>query len=339
MNLNSWKPLFIALLVVTTSSAWSQESEDPKIIEGARREGKIVWYTTMSTDHSKQFADRFHQRYPFVKPVVLRSGGGSLLNRAIAEANAGKHEWDVIHGTGDMVTPLKTRNLITPYSSPEASMIDEDLKDQAGYWTAVYVNPVVLGYNTNLVKPSEAPRTYEDLLSPKFKGRKISIDDNYYTFLQGLINAWGREKAVAYFKRLAAQDLAVMGGTTVRVQLAAAGEHPMLVAYAPIIQNYASRGAPLDWLPLEPVVLSITTVQLAEKARNPNAAKLFINFSLSKAGQQLLWESNRVPVRKDVEPKPPRLFRGYKRVAVHPEGYKNYEETIKTYTEIMKSRG
>jgi iron(III) transport system substrate-binding protein len=112
----------------------------------------------------------------------------------------------------------------------------------------------------------------------------------------------------------------------------------MLIAYAPIIQNYANRGAPLDWLALEPVVVSITTVQLAKKARNPNAAKLFIDFTLSKVGQQLLWESNRVPVRQDVEAKPPRLFRGYKRVAVHPDGYKDYEETIKTYTEIMKSR-
>ena len=338
MKLNSWKPLFMALVLIRAASAFSQESGDAKLIEAARREGKVVWYTTMSTDHSKQFADRFHQRYPFVKPVVLRSGGGSLLNRAIAEANAGKHEWDVIHGTGDMVMPLKARNLIVPFFSPEAKMIDEDLKDQNGYWTAVYVNPVVLGFNTNLVKAAEAPRTYDDLLSPKFKGRKISFDDNYFTFLQGLINAWGREKAVAYLKKLAAQDLAVMGGTTVRVQLAAAGEHPMLIAYAPIIQNYANRGAPLDWLALEPVVLSITTVQLADKARNPNAAKLFINFSLSKAGQQLLWESNRVPVRKDVEPKPPRLLRGYKRIAVHPEGYKDYEETIKSYTEVMKSR-
>jgi iron(III) transport system substrate-binding protein len=338
MKLNSWKPLFIALMLIRAASAFSQESDDAKLIEAARREGKVVWYTTMSTDHSKQFADRFHQRYPFVKPVVLRSGGGSLLNRAIAEANAGKHEWDVIHGTGDMVMPLKARNLVVPFFPPEAKMIDEDLKDQNGYWTAVYVNPVVLGFNTNLVKAAEVPRTYDDLLSPKFKGRKISFDDNYFTFFQGLINAWGREKAVAYLKKLAAQDLAVMGGTTVRVQLAAAGEHPMLIAYAPIIQNYVNRGAPLDWVALEPVVLSITTVQLADKARNPNAAKLFINFSLSKAGQQLLWDSNRVPVRKDVEPKPPRLLRGYKRIAVHPEGYKDYEETIKSYTEVMKSR-
>ena len=338
MKLNSWKPLLMALVLIRAASAFSQESDDAKLIEAARREGKVVWYTTMSTDHSKQFADRFHQRYPFVKPVVLRSGGGSLLNRAIAEANAGKHEWDVIYGTGDMVLPLKERKLIAPYFSQEAKMIDGDLKDQNGYWTAVYVNPVVLGYNTNMVKPGEAPRTYDELLSPKFKGRKISFDDNYFTFLQGLINAWGREKAVAYLRKLAAQDLAVMGGTTVRVQLAAAGEYPMLVAYAPIIQNYANRGAPLDWIALEPVILSITTVQLADKANNPNAAKLFVNFSLSKAGQQLLWESNRVPVRKDVEPKPPRLFQGYKRVAVHPEGYKNYEETIKIYTEIMKSR-
>ena len=94
----------------------------------------------------------------------------------------------------------------------------------------------------------------------------------------------------------------------------------------------------MGWVPLEPVVLSITTTQMAAKAPHPTAAKLFIDFSLSKAGQEALWESNRVPVRKDVEPKPARLLRDYRRVAVYPEKYKNYEETIKIYTEIMKSR-
>ena len=327
-----------SMVLLAPTLTFSQEREDPKIIEGARKEGKIVWYTTMSTDHSKQFADRFQQKYPFLKPVVFRTGGGSLFNRILVESNAGENQWDAMHGTGDMVLPLKARKLLVPYQSPERDMIDSDLKDHDGYWTAVYVNPIVLGYNTRLIKYEQLPRTYEDLLNRKFKGGKISFDDNYFTFLHGLIDAWGREQAVTYFRKLVAQDLAVAGGTTVRVQLTAAGEYPLLIAYAPTIQAYESRGAPMGWVPLEPVVLSITTTQMAAKAPHPNAAKLFIDFSLSKAGQQALWESNRVPVRKDVEPKPARLLRDYRRVAVYPEKYKNYEETIKIYTEIMKSR-
>lgn len=339
MKRSRWKFVLIGLAAFSSPNPiFSQEPQDPKVIDAARKEGEVVWYTTMSLDQSKQFADHFHNRYPFVKPTVFRTGGGSLINKILTEARAGRHDWDVAQGTADMVPPLMERNLFAPYLSSERKMIDDDLKDGKGYWTSVYVNPVVLGYNVKMVKAGDLPRTYDDLLGSRWKGRKISIDDNYFTFLQGLIGAWGREKTVAYFKKLASQDPVVTGGSTVRVQLAAAGEFPLVIAYAPIIQNYKARGAPVDWVPLEPVIVSVTTIHLGDKARHPNAAKLFIDFSLSKEGQEKLWDFQRVPVRRDVEPKPPRLFRGYRRFVVHPEGYKSYDETIKLYNEILKAR-
>jgi hypothetical protein len=93
MKLNWCKPFFMTLVLVAARSAFSQESEDPKLIEAARREGKIVWYTTMSTDHSKQFADRFHQRYPFVEPVVAAvrwrefAQPGAIIEAMLANTN------------------------------------------------------------------------------------------------------------------------------------------------------------------------------------------------------------------------------------------------------------
>ena len=110
-----------------------------------------------------------------------------------------------------------------------------------------------------------------------------------------------------------------MRGSTVRVQLAAAGEFPLVIAYANIIQYLAEKGAPIDWVPLEPAVISVNTVMAGAKASHPNAAKLFIDFTLSKEGQEKLWDFQRIPSRSDVEPKPARLFRGYKRYVVHPE--------------------
>lgn len=330
--------LLLAIVHLSATYSWSQDRLDPKPIEAAKREGEIVWYTTMSLDQSKQFMDRFQKKYPFLKPEVFRTGGGNLLNKILTEAKAGKHAWDVMQGTGDMVLPLMERGLLTAYASPERKMIDDDLKDSRGFWTTAYVNPFVLGFNSKMVKKEEVPRSYEDLLAAKWKGRKISIDDNYFTLFQGLIAAWGKDKAVAYFKRLAAQELVVMGGTTVRIQLTAAGEFPLVIAYAPLLENYAARGAPIDWLPLEPVVVSVVPMSLAAKANHPNAGKLFIDFSLSKEGQEALWNFQRIPVRRDVEPKPARLFRGYSRLVVHPEGYKNYDETVKLYVEILKAR-
>src|SRR4029077_19579755 len=99
MNRYSLKPILMGVVLLSAATPiCSQDHEEAKVIEGARREGKIVWYTTMSTDHSKHFADRFQEKYPFVKPVVFRAGGGSLFNRILVEANAGQNEWDAMHG-------------------------------------------------------------------------------------------------------------------------------------------------------------------------------------------------------------------------------------------------
>ena len=129
-----------------------------------------------------------------------------------------------------------------------------------------------------------------------------------------------------------------MRGTTVRVQLAAAGEFPLVIGYANIIQNLAEKGAPIDWVPLEPAVISVNTVMAGVRGAHPNAAKLFIDFTLSKEGQEKLWDFQRIPSRSDVEPKPARLFRGYKRYVVHPEETKNLDETAKLYSQILKTR-
>ncbi len=328
----------LAYFIGLAISPASAQPSDPKIVEAARKEGELFWYTTMSADQSTAFMARFQQKYPFLKPSIIRLGGNALLGRILTEAKAGKNFFDVAHGTGEIVLPLMDMNLLAPYVSPERNMIPDDLKDKQGYWTSVYVNSIVLGYNARLAKGQPLPRTYEDLLQPRWKGRKISIDSTYVTFLQGLISAWGREKALDYLKKLADQEPVVMRGSTVRAQLAAAGEFPLVIAYANIIQYLTEKGAPVDWLPLEPAVISVNTVMAGARAAHPNAAKLFIDFTLSKDGQEKLWDFQRIPSRGDVEPKPARLFRGYKRYVVHPEEMRNLDETAKLYSQILRTR-
>jgi ABC-type Fe3+ transport system substrate-binding protein len=326
---------FVCVLI---RPAQAQDTPDPKVVEAARREGEIVWYTTMSLDQSKEFMDRFIKKHPFLKPSVFRAGGGALLNRISSEAKARKYLFDVAHGTGEIFLPLMELGLLAPYNSTERKMIPEDLKDSKHFWTSVYVNSIVLGYNTRQVKRDGLPRSYEELLQPRWKGRKISLDDSYTTFFQGLISAWGKDKAVAYLRRLAEQEPVIMRGSTVRVQLAAAGEYPLVIAYANIIQYLAEKGAPVDWTPLEPAIISVNTVMLSAKAAHPNAGKLLVDFTLSKEGQEKLWDFQRIPSRSDVEPKPARLFRGYKRYVVHPEEYKGHDEVVKLYSQILKTR-
>ena len=326
------------ILFFGTHSAHAQSNPDPKLIEGAKKEGEMVFYTTMTLDQSKQVVDRFQKKYPFINPTLFRTGGGPLLNKILTEARGGRYAWDIVVGRAEMVVPLMERNLLASYRSPETKMIDDDLVDKEGYWTSYYVIAYVLGWHTKLVKRDEVPRTYDALVDPKWKGGQLSFDNEAYGMLQGLMRAWGREKAIAYFKRIAAIDPSMKRGNTERVALAVAGEYPLTVSYNQTFERMVARGAPIDWVALEPAVVSSFPIMLAAKAPHPNAARLYYDFSLSKEGQEMLRGMQRIPVRKDVEPDPPRLFRGFKRVVESPEDYKNFEGLVKLYNEIFKLR-
>src|ERR1043166_3743670 len=123
MKLIRWIPL-LGLLAATAMPVFghSQENQAQKI-EGARKEGELVWYTTMSSDQSNAFMARFQQKYSFLKSSVIRLGGSALLNRVLTEAKAGKNFFDVVHGTGEIVLPLMEMGLLAPYLSPERKMV------------------------------------------------------------------------------------------------------------------------------------------------------------------------------------------------------------------------
>jgi iron(III) transport system substrate-binding protein len=329
--------LFLLATLCIPAMARSQTAPNPKLLEAAKKEGEVIYYTTMTLDQSKAVVDRFEKKYG-IRPTLFRTGGGPLLNKIFTEARGGRFDWDVVVGRGEMVLPLTERKIITSYHSPEAKMIDEQLVDKEGFWTAYYVNSYVLGWNTKLVKKQDVPKTYEELLNPKWKGGQISLDTEAYGMLEGLKRVWGREKAIGYFKRLAALDPVLKRGNTERVQLTLAGEYPLIIAYNQTIQRMTSRGAPIDWLPLEPAITQVNPVMLAAKAPHPNAARLFYDFVISKEGQEMLRGFQRIPVRKDVEPDPPRLFRGFKYIVESPEDYKDFDATVKQYLEIFKLR-
>ena len=322
------------ILILPTSSI-SQSSFDPK---AGIKDRELVYYTTMTLEQSRQITDRFQKKYPGIQVNLYRTGGGPLLNKILTESLGGRNVWDVVVGRAEMVMPLMQRKLIASYRSPETKMIDDQLVDKESYWTAYYVNSLVLGWNTKVVRKEDVPRTYESLLNPKWKGGLISLDTEAYGMVVGLERAWGKEKTINYFKKLASLDPVLKRGNTERVQLAVAGEYSLIIAYNQSIQRLTSRGAPIDWIPLEPVVTQVVPIMLSAKAPHPSAARLFVDFVLSKEGQEMLASLQRIPVRKDVEPDPPRLFRGFKYVIENPEDYKDFDGTVRQYLEIFKLR-
>jgi iron(III) transport system substrate-binding protein len=309
---------------------------DPKIIEAAKKEGQLVWYNTLVQPHAKGLIDLFMQKYPFINATFWRGGGMAVYSKLMLEARAGRYEWDTVSLTNpEFVLDLKQRNLISRYMSPERAMFSDDLKDQEGYWTGYYALPTGLGFNTRQVRKDQVPKTYQDLLGPMWKGKKISVDTEGQELLMGLIQAWGKEKAVDYMRKLAAQEPALGRGNNKRIELAAAGEFPLMVAFTHSIEANKSRGAPVDWVNLEPVVVQIDSIMLGARAAHPNAGKLFIDFILSQQGQELLQSYRRPTLRTGVEPDPPRLIKGFKRIVLHPDRAQTAQESLKLYREIF----
>jgi ABC-type glycerol-3-phosphate transport system substrate-binding protein len=131
----------LVFLLLPAAFAVSRAGSDPKLIEAAKSEGKVVFYTTMTLSQSEKVVEKFETKYPFIKVGLFRTGGDPLLNKIQIEARGGLYAWDVVSGRGEMVLPLMEDKLLAPYRSPETKLISQDLLDDQSYWTAYYVNP------------------------------------------------------------------------------------------------------------------------------------------------------------------------------------------------------
>lgn len=303
INLKSISGLFIHALIVTcalASSARAQSAHEAKLISEAKKEGGLVWYTAMAIDTAKPFANAFEKKYPFLKVKYIRVGTAQMINRIITETLAGKWDFDAVTVLG--MDALVKRNIFAPYMSPERDAFADEFRHAKGLWTGVYHNYIVLAYNTNLVSAKDAPRDYPDLLDPKWKG-KIGMDERDYTWYGTLVKVWGSEKTSRYMKQLARQEPVFRRGHALTAQLVAAGEFALGWVYAFRIETMKKEGAPIEWIDtFNPIVVEIGGIGLGAKAKNPNAAKLFIDFALSKEGQGIVRAGQRNPSRKDVEP-------------------------------------
>jgi iron(III) transport system substrate-binding protein len=258
------------------------------------------------------------------------------VNRIVSEYAAKNFAADVLHGMSSRggFTLLKQRNIVGRYESPERKYYSAEVKDKDGYWASTFQNTFVLAYNKRNVKPDDVPKTYEDLLKPMWKGRQIINDTENFEWFDGLLKSWGRDKGLAYFRRLAQQDQIFQRGARGRIQLVAAGEAPLTIGYGPHAQSFVNQGAPIEWVPLEPVVVIVNTVSIAQRAPHPAAARLFIDFLLSKPAQVKLREMSRIPSRSDVDADPPRLIKGFKKVVQDIEN-ENMSESIKLFQQTF----
>jgi iron(III) transport system substrate-binding protein len=309
---------------------------DMQLVEGAKKEKKLVFYTTMELPQIIQVVQDFVQKYPFLMIDLRPAETETLIKKVQDEARSGMPGWDVLIGGGGLLQPLFEENLVASYHSPQRGAISDALVDSEGYWSGFYINPYVLGYNTNIVTREEIPKSYDELLEPRWKGNRITIDSTAHGLLRGLAATWGKDKAVAYLKRLAEQQPVMARASITAVDSMHTGNVAMVLARAPVIQGYKNKlGSPIDWTIFEPVIAQIDAVMLSAHAPHPNAARLFVDFALSKEGQSALGSVQQIPVRRDIEPRSKPALRGHKWFVERPDKHVNFQETVRLFREIF----
>jgi ABC-type thiamine transport system substrate-binding protein len=216
MKLINWSSLFVLVFLWAHGLA---RASDQVTIEAARKEGSLMIYNSMTPSQMQLIINAFHAKYPFIEIKVYRAVGERLLTKILTEAQAGQHDFDIVQSGDTQAYFLKKKNLLTRYVSPEMKYLPKIFVDPEGYWAAMYSMPKIIGYNTRMIRQTDVPRTDEELLNPKWRG-KIATDNTKPEPFFWIMERMGREKGIAYLKKLAAQELRFYAGLISSYQFA-----------------------------------------------------------------------------------------------------------------------
>jgi len=266
---------------------------------GARKEGSLLLYTTGT--QIQPLIDRFKEKYPFIKVELSRAGSADSARKVVEEYNAGYHKVDAYElATHGLVVP-RDQGLLQPFVSPEMVHYDAGAIEAQNHWVIARESYTGLGFNTNLVPEDQAPKTYEDLLAPQWKGKMAmsASTANSGNWVGTLVILHGED----FVRKMGEQNIRVYKLTgRALANLMTSGE----VALSPTIYNShvevsATKNAPLAWRALGPVPVTDSGVALAKRAPNPHAAMLMMDFMLSKEGQEMYLELGYDTARTDMK--------------------------------------
>ena len=298
--------LTIVLCLAGAGSSYGQSAD--QLIAGARKEGKLVIYASAATQQLQMYLAGFNKRYPFLQTEYFRTDKQKLVTRVLLEEQAKQRIADVVHTSVIETHILKKRGALSRYVPAESASYPSQYKDPEGFWTSVYASGTLMGFNTRQVKRADAPKTYEDLLNPKWKNN-MGIDNTKIEWFSMLLKLKGR----GFMEKLAAQNPQVMAGNTNLLNLLAAGEFGIMAGvYEYSVDNLKTKGAPVDWIGLEPVITYTVAASLPSQPPHPFAAKLFVEWLLTKEGQEVINQYGRVPIRDDIDSKYGRLLKQHK---------------------------
>ena len=285
---------------------------DAALIAAAQKEGEVVWYTTQIISQLvRPVSAAFEKKYG-VKVRAARANSTEVSVKIINESRAGRPQSDVFDGTSTVV-PLKKEGYVLKWLPDPAKAYPAQYKDPEGYWVANNLYFLAPGFNTRLVPRGSEPRTYQALLDPKWRGKMVWSASATNSGGPGLIGTvlteMGDTAGMDYLRALAKQNIAnVAGAAREALDQVIAGEYQIALQifnHHPVIS--AKKGAPVDWIKIEPATATLSVISVHKSAPHPNAAKLLVDFIISKEGQEVFRTADYITAHPDVPASDPTL--------------------------------
>jgi iron(III) transport system substrate-binding protein len=285
--------VLVTLLLASWALAGAPSAQEGRV-EAARKEGKVVWYTSLVLPSAERVAKLFEAAYPGIKVEVHRSGSQRVLQRLMQELSAGIKHADVIHTSdaGHFVL-LKEKKLLARYTPAGVEGFPAGFKDKDGYAYGLRATVNAIAYNPKVVPAAEAPRSWKDLLDPKWKGKEVTAHPGYSgvvaTHVLALVQLYGWD----YFNQLAQNKPMLVQSAADPAGVVASGERPVAVNGGDYtFYQMKKKGNPVEIVyPREGVPLVVSPSAITSFAPHPQAARLFTDFTFSREVQQFLADS------------------------------------------------
>jgi iron(III) transport system substrate-binding protein len=339
---------FSALLVFAASSGFALAAGAPltpqeiatytgadrqeRLLEGAKKEGELTVYHAYPQLSAVTAA--FTKKYG-IKVKNWRSGSEGILQRVTSEARGRKNDVDIVQVNAPESEALHREGLLQEVRSTYLKDIIPAALPSHKEWVGVTIDVFSAAYHTTSVKKEELPKSYRDLLDPKWKGR-LGVEAEDHAWFATLLTLMGEQQTLKLFNDIVATNgISVRKGHSLLASLVASGEVPLgLSVYSWNPDQLKEKGAPIEGLLIEPVVGQFSSMSMTKRAPHPNAAALFYDFMLTE-GEQILSEMKFVPTSKKVKsPIPSNITIKF----IDPgQALDNSEKWIKTYQAVMKS--
>jgi iron(III) transport system substrate-binding protein len=298
------KKLLIAALAVFWAGCGAVWAADAVDVEAAKKEGKVIWYTSTPIEDAQRIVDLF-QKETGVKVEMFRSGGSAILRRFQQEIGAGRVAVDVMtHSDPAAADALTKKGLFVPFKPKNFEKIPDAAKDKDGNHIAQRLNLMTIYLRNDKIPRSEEPKTWTDLLDPKYKGKMVTTDPSYTALQVSVVGMMAKQRGWGFYEKLRQNDVMIVQGNQQVSEMLKRGER--LIA-AGALDSYAADdrrdGHPVRTLyPSDGVFVIPSPTAVVKGSPNPNAAKLFAEFMIGDAVQKMFPAQGGYAARADMAP-------------------------------------